>query len=597
MTKSSIKNRILAPLCLLVAMGCSLSDGVSPETYNIYFPVGLATSLTSDHLIVVNSDFDLQFSQGTVQSFDLEKVRKVLATPCSSDAECQSSELCDNVPSEANSELPSFFCVERDNPVPCGELGQKTADVLAVAPGRCAPIDLAQAGGELITDTAEIDAFATQGILVRRPCVGADGLRRCTPVDGPGDRVQAAVGASYPERLFMPVRGDNAIHFIDVLEDGSFECARPGDAEPGGEAEYPLRCGIRYRVDLGTTYGQSESGGLVLADGPPPDPGERDKKEEKEEEDDPLNEYRISPEPIDLTATSDGRVVVVSHQQNGRASTLVNSWKFRPALVNILEDLPSNPIGVAALPSVYGSDSDRPNFLISSRSNPQINLLEFDDDGLMEAMTAASEIEIDAPVSLYRPALEDLGSSTIATNNTGVVSRGMAIDDTARVEAVAACGADEACLQIARETPLDVFITNRSPNSLLLGRTGGSDLLAKSSNLPRIYDTVPLTAGPARAVMGYVMGETGKKELRVFVICFNDALIYVYDPKTRRVETEIGTGRGPYSLAFDPVLPVAYVGHFTDSYVGAVSLDQRLPMTFGATLATIGVPVSPRAAK
>jgi len=44
----------------------------------------------------------------------------------------------------------------------------------------------------------------------------------------------------------------------------------------------------------------------------------------------------------------------------------------------------------------------------------------------------------------------------------------------------------------------------------------------------------------------------------------------------------------------DPVEPIAYVGHFTDSYIGLIDLDQMHLDTFETIVATIGVPRSPQ---
>src|SRR5690606_10920979 len=162
---------------------------------------------------------------------------------------------------------------------------------------------------------------------------------------------------------------------------------------------------------------------------------------------------------------------------------------------------------------------------------------------------------------------------------------------------VEACATDADCLALAEETPLDVYVANRSPNSLLVGRTAGADPEAKVSSLPEFYKSHPLTAGPSRVVIGHVTTPDGQTARRIFVLCVDSALIYVFDPERGKVESTIRTGRGPYSMAFDPIEPIAFVGHFTDSHVGVVSLDQRLPLTFGTTLATFGTPTPPRAAK
>ena len=98
-------------------------------------------------------------------------------------------------------------------------------------------------------------------------------------------------------------------------------------------------------------------------------------------------------------------------------------------------------------------------------------------------------------------------------------------------------------------------------------------------------------------MLGHVTAADGTKQPRVFVLCFDSALIYIYDPARREVEAEIRTGRGPFSMAFDQDSPLAFIGHFTDSYIGVVNLDQRHPVTFGSTVATLGAPEPPRASQ
>jgi hypothetical protein len=228
-----------------------------------------------------------------------------------------------------------------------------------------------------------------------------------------------------------------------------------------------------------------------------------------------------------------------------------------------------------------------------------VELLRFTDDGLLGALApdGPTDAEVERGEVVYRPALEALASGTISLNSVGTDSRGLTVDSSRRDAALSACGDDADCQVEAAEVALDVYVTNRSPNSLLVGRTGGTDLGEKVSALPEFYENIPLTAGPSRVVLGHIRNEFGDKEPRVFVLCFDSALIYVFDPARGRVEAEIRTGRGPYAMAFDSETALAFVAHFTDSHVGIVSLDQAHPTTFGATLATLGEPDSPRASK
>ena len=54
----------------------SAGDGTDPPNKSFYFPVGVTVSRGGSVLYVVNSDFDLQWNGGTVQSYDLQLIRR-----------------------------------------------------------------------------------------------------------------------------------------------------------------------------------------------------------------------------------------------------------------------------------------------------------------------------------------------------------------------------------------------------------------------------------------------------------------------------------------------------------------------------------------
>lgn len=553
---------------------------------------------SGEYLFVVNSDFDLRYAQGTIQSLDVARIREVAQRVCSTNDDCENGETCDTEPSDENNGSPSFSCVGASG-VPCEEAGEKSAEDLAFAPGRCAPVHLSKpfdGGPSLLVDVAETSAFATQGLLLERPCLAGGELSPCAADSSAANRVESADGVSYPERLFVPIRGDTTIHYLDIDEEGQFICGRPletGDTGVGTS----LRCATKHRISTGTTFGLSGSGNVVQTERPP-EPLLRN--EEEPEEGDPVEAFRLPPEPIDLAASADGRVVVVSHQLDGYATTLLNSWTDEPELIHIAEGLSPNPIGVVGLPdSDAKAAGNQPGFLITYRSFARVDLLRFVDDGLLGAVSPAgpSEELVGAGARTFRPELTRIGGTAITLNTAGYDSRGLAVDDSRRRKASEACGGDEECRKAAEAVSLDVYVTNRTPNSLLVGRTGGEDPEALISALPQFYDNIPLTSGPSRVEMGYVIDKQGERSLRVFVLCFDSALVYVYDPERRVIESEIRTGRGPYSIAFDSEAGLAFIGHFTDSYIGVVSIDQRHPVTFGSTVATLGHPEPPRASQ
>ena len=166
-----------------------------------------------------------------------------------------------------------------------------------------------------------------------------------------------------------------------------------------------------------------------------------------------------------------------------------------------------------------------------------------------------------------------------------------------------------ACFSQCAAVPLAVFVANREPPTLIVGQTqpdrpspGVANVTAEqvgntSDDLPGFYDSVPVSTGASRVVIGQVTDTHGNLARRVFIVCFDARVIFVYDPVARRFETEIQTGRGPYALAVDEGHGLGYIGHFTDSYLGVVDLDQRHTLTYGKMLLTVGQPIAPRASK
>jgi hypothetical protein len=144
-----------------------------------------------------------------------------------------------------------------------------------------------------------------------------------------------------------------------------------------------------------------------------------------------------------------------------------------------------------------------------------------------------------------------------------------------------------------------VYVSNRAPASLLVGEVRMGNATGSSEALS-FYDSSPLSAGPSRVVMGRIHDRRdppGQFRTRVFVICFDARVVMVFDPVEGRLDGMIRTGRGPHGFVMDPLKPIAYVAHFTDSYIGLVDLDQSHPSTFETIVATIGIPVSPQGTK
>jgi len=568
---------VLLPSCY------SAGEGQAPPLNAVYFPTGLAldgptgvakAGETRNYLFVASSDFDLQYRSSALASYSLTLIKDAVPHPCNSDLDCAKSvgkPLCDTaeVPHSANY-VPSYFCVATPgvdpatqgaaDPDPCAGLGQNSAADRLLYPGRCQPVnpeaarpttDPNNGKNTVLASSVGIGSFATDIIHRVQPST--------TDVTG---------------RLFLPVRGDATLHWIDVNAAGEMSC--------GQESTTDGSCDKRHRA-----------GDNIL---------------------DNTQDLRQPSEPFGVDATSDGRYIAVTNQTDGSISLYVNDAEGGPTLRHILAGLPQRPVAIAAVPPpdsalISGTDY-QPAFLVAYRNAPQVDLLRVND---------TDRVGTNPVPESARFVLNYAGSAGINANSIGSDSRGIVIDDAARVADYAACGvastppsaADIACrLQVHQPS---VFVANRTPSSLLTGAlVPNAAYAAGTSELPAFTDTVSLTAGPSRVVLGQVRvpatsttpgartdenGQPYVLEARVFVVCFDSRRIFVYDPVRHNIDTIISTGRGPYAIAIDDTSGLGYVAHFTDSYIGVISLDQRFHQSYGSMIASIGNPSPPRASK
>jgi hypothetical protein len=275
-----------------------------------------------------------------------------------------------------------------------------------------------------------------------------------------------------------------------------------------------------------------------------------------------------------------------------------------PELQSVLDGLPLNPMGLAAVPApALASVADvdyQPAFLVSYRfpsSNPPtVELLRYFDRDRA------------APGP---PFLQRSSSTLITVASSGTDSRGIAVDDLTRAECEAGCAdacgdplpdaatASAECVECQSDCatlPVTAYVANRSPEALLIGETRAILGETFRDDVPAFSDVEPLRGGPSRVYVGDVVDENGEPARRVFVVAFDSRLLYVFDPANRRIETRVQTGRGPHAFAVDSANGVGYLAHFTDSYVGVLDLDKRHP-TYGQFLASVGRPTPPRAAR
>jgi hypothetical protein len=562
----------------LFCSGCfSPGQGVEPPLSRLYFPVGLALNRAprtdcngvevsvqrpATRLYVANSDFDLQFNGGALQAYDLERLRRLIPRECSADEDCLAGESCDLEPTAANGNAPSHWCVSASGE-PCGAFGEKGSASRWIQPGRCGFVDPNQpqdGSPPLIVASVGIGAFAT------------DVIYRSRPPDA--DCNERAGG-----RLFVPVRGDATLHFIE--SDDDTKTARTG---------FELDCGQdRNHGDCDQTHRAGAN-----ADESP-------------------RALRMPPEPYALDATPDGRAVAVTHQTQGAVSLFVNDWDagdLRPPVLEfVLGGLPTAAMNVASIPEpalvsespARGSPVDyQPGFLVTFANAPFIKLLRY----------FADSPHAD-PSNPSRPFLVDSGTVTVSANSGSFDSRGVGLDPTERRACEASCpatpwegddplSARRPCLSRCAAVQLGVYVGDRTPNSLLVGATQPNASVTSSDDMPRFYDSIPMPIGVSRVVVGNIIDLDGQARRRIFAISFDQRRVSIYDPEARVVEKWIETGRGPHALVIDqdPARSFSwgYLGHFTDSYLAVVDLDRR-HAHYGQIVLTLSAATPPRTSK
>jgi Cys-rich repeat protein len=525
---------LIAALSCSALSGCfKLDDGREPPLDRVYFPTGLAVSPGGSRLYVVNSDWDLQFNAGTVQVYDLDRLRELLPRYCVADAECGAGEVCDLTPRELADGAPvapTHWCVDPQTMDACGTRKlQSTAERL-IAPGLCGPIE--DLTGDLLLESVSIGAFATDLAYTANPNGGG--------------------------RLFVPVRSDATLHWLDVAGD-------PGAGGSGRE----LQCG---QNSAGECDGDHRRG---------------DSRSERTREDEEL-----PIEPYGIAVTEDGEAIVTTHQTEGQVALFVNDWTTPnegPRLEYLLGGLATRVISIAAVPMSQLVLDDRalgsarrisyqPGFWVSYRNSPYLDLLRY----------------FDARDSGGRPFLEQAAQAGISPVGIADV-RGIGVDPSARRGCESACAAgDTACLETCAGVGLEVFLANRLPASVVSGHTVPNRSAAATGDDLIFAELTPVGDGPSRVEVGGVLDEAGEVQQRIFIVSFESRSIDIYDPVSRTLEARVYTGRGPNAIAIDAARGLAYVAHFTDSFLGVIDLDRRHPATYGTMIMTLGRPVAPR---
>jgi len=585
----------VVPLLLLGLTGLASApacyntgDGTPPPADQFYFPVGLSVSHGGTVLYAVNSDFDLQYNAGTIQSFDLRLMRQHVLLAIANPADPALP-----LVRPASGSCPSDPALTKTggstNRQPLGETCAPPVDPRAY-----------------IRDSTLIGAFATTMLLSRLP---GDMTVQATKTTA--DDPALPIGNSSNDRLFMPVRGSATLTWASITRDDFASAPTPTDTK-ATYAPFQIRCGQsatgrcdRFHAVGEDTAEEGNTRGITM-------PGE----------------------PFAAAQSEDGTSIVITHQTNNNA-TLFSTGLSRdrndtaddrpyPAIKFIAPNLPIGGSGISAIPhdldAFLGQPLPRPSYVETSRALASLSLLRQypDEQGGTDP-------------NISRPFLDVEGAFTLAATASGVDSRDVKIDTTprlgckARVAAVnTATGRTQAVrdaeIQACARKPARVFVANRSPAALLVGTIGATTGVEGNydPDALSITSSFPISDGPSKIYLAPVVEKDGAYALRVFVVCSDSSTIYVFDPDANVLENVIRVGSAPFAMAFDPFslddvarhvqVPIdtrdgnirrfrfAYVASFTQSFVQILDLDNAVPntSTYEQIVYTLGTPTDPK---
>jgi hypothetical protein len=619
----------------------SSGNGTPPPANLFYYPIGLAVSASGNVLYAANSDFDLQYNAGTVQSYDLSKlridaVRLMLGLYSGAPAfDAGAADAGEGIPVDAG---PLPFSAPSDAGCPFTQLypppiNPNLPNDWNGLPGRlpigqaCAPPMNSQSYYE---DSVQIGAFATD--------------------------IQMSMNK---DRLFVPVRGSATIAWIDVKYDGAEDAGPPPNATTASFPPFSISGKDNCGAGSATKPCDSAHNAGQLSD-----PGN-------------TRQLAMPGEPFAMALSDDGTAIALTHQAPYQLPNSTNTvgvtslylsgmvpgnavpnspTNFSPSIQFIVENMPFGGDGIVAVPhdpaAITNPDPAnplRPAFLETNNQSSEVDLLRYyTDEGYQAAQGPDAGYLVEAGVaatvgsSNLRPFLMKERAYFIAANASDNNNRGIAIDPTPRIaceqNALAAGVAVTSPQYVAcAQTPARVFIASRSPNSTLIeGTIGGmsEESAAYDPDQLVIYGNTSIPAGASNIYVAPVIDQNGDYAVRVFVVCFDSQTIVVYDPDAQRVENVITTGPGPFAMAFDPFditdvamrrhVPAdprsslvrvqngqvagpallkyrfAYVTSFTDSYVQVLDLDgsfqdDRLEgvSAYETMVYTLGVPTQP----
>jgi hypothetical protein len=542
--------RLLGVACVCLAsgaLGCyDTGDGSAPPLDQFYFPVGLKVSHGGNVLYAANSDFDLQFNGGTLQSYDLRAIRAAVLDEIA------------HLPPGCPDNPPVFAPTGGRQP-----LGET-----------CAPPHDSRT---FFRDSAVIGAFATDLLLSKPPAELND---RDVVADATG---KVPFTETSTDRLFMPVRGNATLTWADVVRD------IPGDDNPD-LAAFRLQCGqgADRRCDARHQAGEdaNEPGNtrnITL-------PGEPFGAAISEDGKSLVMTHQNEPKTT-LFSTGLSRIAPTTD----------------PAIQFVVEQVPVGGVGIAAVPhprAAFDGTPPHAAFLETSRAIPEITLIRRypDEVGGVGPSVNRPFLDVEAafPITVSAGGNDSRGIAIDDTPRLRCKAQGGPEKACARKPARAFIVNRAPPMLLVGEVGREELDGTYDPDRLTL--EAGPSLYAGASQvfLAPIVNSAGLfelrafiVCYDASVVIVY---DPDARVVEQIIRVAPGPFAMAFDPfDLEKVATHAPVTPGPNDPAAKRPYRFGYLASFTQSFVQVIDLDnQASPGTYERVVFTLGRPTNPK---
>jgi len=554
-------NRAQAPaLAMLLAAGAGLSGcglnqaGVTPPSDTIAFPASAVLDRDSDWLFVTNSNADLRYNDGSLMAFSMTRAAE------DRDPAHPNYLLWDDC-RQVNDPNPRgdkrrFCCWDvvnhKRDVLNCDERGYVDGDDLAMNDDPKLP----RGQGNV-----KIGSFAAGMVLQRVRCPvdynqpqnTANGRVACSICDGYGTMPPDPQPFDQREddRLLLGVRGDTSLTYVDVQSQGAKEppilkCV-VGPNEASMAPGHFSSCDDKHRVIRAPSGLASVNNDPMPSDAP---------------------DVSLPDEPYTLTIDEDAGLLFIGHLTGNTARAYSGGF----SMFDIAPRGPNGPLDtprfIAPFPSPFSANNLGAVGISGLRTRIVRKRVVTDDDMVVE-WDATDGVYA---TSRFIPQVARLGTTTACPNpkEASTPAREIAAFPSGTYYSSPLAGAETRGVAFIDERRS--FVLQRTPPALIGFLDSTPTDVLETCGSPTFLDSNDNGVG-----------------LRLFVTCFGDGEIYVFDPTVPRLVKTFRVGRGPAGLVFDNKRQVAYVVGFGDNNVSVIDLEPGSPTEY-QVIQRIGFP-------